>query len=124
MNESAKEFVKQRMNAMRRQFGDTIPERLQEIIQAWEKWSGDDAEEQGLEVLHRLLHTLAGSAGTFGFIDLGKEAREIESELNALREWDKPASPTEKQAILTQLMALKSSLVNDGDINPDLEIAS
>lgn len=41
-------------------------------------------ERDAFVTLHRLLHTLASSAGTFGFAELGVRARKLEEDLQAL----------------------------------------
>lgn len=42
--------------------------------------------DESVDELHRLLHSLAGSAGTFGFEALGQGARKIEYQVVALKE--------------------------------------
>ena len=45
----------------------------------------NDANEQGSwKTLHRHLHTMAGSAGTFGYDELGDRARELEDQINTI----------------------------------------
>ncbi|MET3108201.1 chemotaxis protein histidine kinase CheA [Oxalobacteraceae bacterium GrIS 2.11] len=44
---------------------------------------GQNAEDQPTwKTLHRQLHSLAGSAGTFGYTELGDRARELENRIN------------------------------------------
>lgn len=50
-------------------------ERLEELASRLDKCpSGANAQDE----LHATLHTMAGTAGTFGFVSLGKKARELE----------------------------------------------
>ncbi|MEN3362895.1 MAG: hypothetical protein V7606_169 [Burkholderiales bacterium] len=63
------------LNAM---FTAGLPKRLSDIQAAMLAFIREPGDKTHLELLHNLLHSLAGSAGTFGFDEIGKRARQFE----------------------------------------------
>jgi len=63
-----------KLRALQQRFIKELPDRLDVIEQQWRTVNVADAKNDFL----RLVHSLAGSAGTFGFFRLGDQAREIE----------------------------------------------
>lgn len=74
-----------RFAALQRDWQSQLPGKLREAQERLDACSATPQDEAGLEALHRLLHTLAGSAGTFGLAELGVQARAVEHELDGLR---------------------------------------
>ncbi|MBC3875772.1 diguanylate cyclase [Undibacterium flavidum] len=58
-----------------------LPAKLAEIETSAQRFQADPTDRENFIVLHRLLHTMAGSAGTFGFPDVGDQARDLEVRL-------------------------------------------
>ena len=70
--------------ALRQQFKEQLPQRLQAVRALYEgmdlqAWQAADAE-----LLHRQVHSLTGSAGTFGMMSLSVLARELEQQIAGL----------------------------------------
>jgi len=63
-----------KLRALQMRFIEELPSRLTDIEREWQ--SGH--ETSASSVFYRLVHSLAGSAGTFGFPRLGTRARELE----------------------------------------------
>lgn len=59
-----------------------LPGKLAEIDALWARAGGMNGDEVALVDLHRLLHTLAGSAKTFGLASVSTAAREAETALS------------------------------------------
>jgi chemotaxis protein histidine kinase CheA len=74
----------ERFEALCRDWRRQLPQRLQEIQARLAACRAAPDDADGLRELHRLLHTLAGSAGTFGLDALGEQARAIEHAVDAL----------------------------------------
>nr|WP_315396570.1 Hpt domain-containing protein [uncultured Duganella sp.] len=75
-----------RLAALNEKFALTVPATLEKIAAALaacvaEGAGGRAPAPASLQRLHELLHGVAGSAGTFGFGTLGREARRIEQML-------------------------------------------
>ena len=66
-----------RLQALSDMFGASVPARMEEIARALAA-AGDAPDAHQLERVHHALHTVAGSAGSFGFLVLGEEARRLE----------------------------------------------
>ncbi len=58
-------------------------EKMNEAFALCQAGAGTEADASWVE-LHRLLHSLAGAAGSFGFDALGAQARHIELQVKAL----------------------------------------
>jgi len=64
----------------------TLPARLAQLESFAVGLAGRGREAGPLQDLERLAHSLAGSAGTFGFPDLGEAARALELAIGEVRE--------------------------------------
>lgn len=76
MNQSATEALTQRYRA-------SLPEKQSELALAWEQWLAIPGEHGAKLKLQSLVHKLAGSAGLYGFEDLGRQARAVDGTLAA-----------------------------------------
>jgi HPt (histidine-containing phosphotransfer) domain-containing protein len=80
------------LRALGDKFAATVPERMDTIVQALAA-AGSEPDQAALERVHHALHTVAGSAGSFGFTVLGSQARRLEGGVRELlaSEGDWPA---------------------------------
>ena len=88
-----------KLNAIRQKFIDSMPGRLEQITDGWQKMK-DHSEEVGkqpsdktrderiLNELIKVVHTLAGSGQTYGYSALGRHAKVFENSLKAVRDRD------------------------------------
>jgi diguanylate cyclase (GGDEF)-like protein len=83
-NKQREEALNEALRAVELLFLSKLPARLNEIQQALMQFALHPKEPESLALLHRLLHTMAGSAGTFGFTSIGLEAKVLESKLKPL----------------------------------------
>jgi len=58
-----------------------LPAKFLEIETAIQRFQIAPADRENFSLLHRSLHTMAGSAGTFGFPEMGEQARILEMQL-------------------------------------------
>ncbi len=77
--------IQAQLQALREGYARQLPEKLAEVEALWQAltdgvWAWDKAEG-----LQRLTHTLAGSAPTFGFPEVGQQARKLEQRAKAWR---------------------------------------
>ena len=74
----------------------------------------DDTARRALETLHRLGHTLAGSAGSFGYAAVGENARHLE---NFCAEYvgQKTLPPQERFADIRDLIADIRRAIESGE---------
>lgn len=74
----------EKLRALEQVFLQKLPSKFDEIFDALNQYIADAKNKEALSLLHRHLHTMAGSAGAFGFEALGAQARIFESRLKPL----------------------------------------
>jgi len=74
-----------RLQALRDKYAASVPERMAAIRDALVLCQGSLIPLH-IEQLHHALHSVAGSAGSFGLAALGDEARRIEQMVRAVME--------------------------------------
>jgi HPt (histidine-containing phosphotransfer) domain-containing protein len=72
------------MEQFRADFARQLPERVQEAQAHLQAALANPGDEIPLCELHRVVHKLAGSCGTFGLREIGDTARGIEGQLDAI----------------------------------------
>lgn len=94
------------LDLFRAQFAEQLPARMAEAGAALAAWRAEPGSDARLRDLHRVLHRLAGSAGTFGMPAFGAACRAVELQLEALLERPERGE-ADVAAIATQLAALE-----------------
>ncbi len=69
---------RQRLLAVREKYLHTLPDTITRIEECWSRLLEDRSDRDGVGMLHGMLHTLAGSAPSFGLAELGDAARGCE----------------------------------------------
>lgn len=69
------------MEAIRQSYCAALPEKLARIEHLWQSLQRNTGDNTSYEEFYRLLHSMAGSAETFGLPDLTKAARRIVQQL-------------------------------------------
>jgi periplasmic divalent cation tolerance protein len=91
MASAADPAFQDRLQALRDKYAASVPERMAAIREALVLCQGSLAAPH-IEQLHHALHSVAGSAGSFGLHALGGEARRIEQLVRGVMEagapWD------------------------------------
>ena len=91
---------------LRNAYRAALPQRISEICVRWASVQrGYDTTVEQRE-FQRLVHTFAGSAGTFGFHALGDMARELEDFLNESDDGPKDQRHAEIERRLAMLRSL------------------
>ncbi len=72
-----------RLQELRDRYTEDLPEKIA-AINAHRKSLDEQWDWNVVNVLHQMVHSLAGSGGSFGYAQLGGQAREIEIELKAI----------------------------------------
>lgn len=74
--------LQERLQQLGQQFAERLRQELPQLTQQGEQLleAGDEQRRHLLQALRDQLHRLAGSAGTFGFDQLGQQARELEQQ--------------------------------------------
>ncbi|WP_431064556.1 PAS domain S-box protein [Methylotuvimicrobium sp.] len=101
------------LQELRTEFIDRLPERIDAIRSQFQHIDPSAWRPEEAEILHRLIHGLSGSTGTFGMQSLSDAARDMEIRLSDLLRSGLPPVETEWQAVGIALDRL-SRLVSIG----------
>ncbi|MDC8756650.1 Hpt domain-containing protein [Janthinobacterium fluminis] len=73
-----------RLNALNDKYAANVPGLMAAIAEALARCEAQGRAPPALAALHKTLHAVAGSAGTFGFAALGLECRRLEQLLRRI----------------------------------------
>lgn len=68
MTDDKKLRLQQRMAALHEKYCKQLPEKYQEIENSWNEYQTDLSNPDFIDTFYRLIHTLKGTAATFGFV--------------------------------------------------------
>ena len=97
------------MDGLREYFAGRLPERLAEIEDACRAARDSGFTGEPLRTFHRLVHSLAGAGGTFGFPEVSEVSRGLERLLKTSLATDASLSVSqigEIESFLTRLRAI------------------
>ena len=87
--------LKEKLKALRDAYGTQLPTKLAKVEGFWSHLCNKPWDWAVTEDLHRSVHTLAGSAPTFGFNEAGQNARQVEL---VLKDWvNNQISPSDSE---------------------------
>lgn len=75
---SPQQLFQQFLDEQRSEYGRSLPGKVAQIDALWRVAAAGESEAQSRLQLERLAHTLAGTAGTLGFVAVGQAARALE----------------------------------------------
>jgi HPt (histidine-containing phosphotransfer) domain-containing protein len=78
------EDMQGKVDLMAKVFLGRLPVRFEKINEAFAQCSANLGDDGAWTELHRLLHSLAGAAGTFGFDAMGQHAKQIEKQVERI----------------------------------------
>ena len=91
-----------RLSELNDKFAASLPHTLARLAGARTAFDAAHPEQLLVHEMHAILHTLAGSAATFGFRVLGQQARALEQRLRVFTTFDAVA-PDDWEAWLAEL---------------------
>lgn len=100
----------QMLKLLRENYAVALPERLVVLQQYWQALLAAKTTEKRKdagELLLREVHSLAGSAGTFGFPELGEQAKQLESFLHGCAPFGNLLLPAQQTQITARLVGLE-----------------
>ena len=78
--------IKDKLTNLRKAYAAQLPEKISRIEKDWVALQADPDNTEGTRALLRAVHTLNGSAASFGFKEVSTAAGELESELKTVVE--------------------------------------
>ncbi|WP_341917367.1 Hpt domain-containing protein [Polaromonas sp. YR568] len=104
------------LDQQRADYRRALPEKMAHIRALWTAVAGDD-DMALLTDLERLVHTLAGTAGTLGFREVGAAARALELLLEQAAPAGQVPLPPQRAEIALAVDALQASLPADDPLS-------
>ena len=101
-----------RLAVIRRAYIAELPRKITDLNLAWNDAQANDWQPVQVQVLHRLVHNLAGSGATFGFSVVSDCARALESALRVLLQ---PGPTDDVEAARNLLPTLFKALIASMD---------
>jgi diguanylate cyclase (GGDEF)-like protein len=117
-----KSNFEQHLEKLKNEYKAQLPVKLEAIVTDWNRLNHQWNPEL-MVTLHRNVHSLIGTSGTFGFTDISKTARELETQLKPLIDLHDNANAiiNEQQesvnAVIAKLTHLISPAENTADNN-------
>jgi len=108
--------VAEKLNALKRAFQQQLAGKFTDIRSLCSELEHNTISQEQLHELHRLVHSLAGSAGTFGAIAVGSMSRELEVMIKPLAQGKTSLDPETIQRINEVLQRLNKAC---NEWNPD-----
>ena len=96
-----------KMKVLRDAYAAQLPDKLALLNQVWSSLPSARWDEAGFNTLHRMVHSLSGSAKTFGFSGLGEAARSLELELNKFSQDCIAPDEAQRQYVVSMLGQLQ-----------------
>jgi len=103
------EGFEEELQALKDSYADQVPQKLAEIDELWATLVDDGWDEETFKTLHRMAHSMAGSAQVFGFTAMGKSARELEMLLKAVSNSGEPLSTAQYAELPVLVEAVHAS---------------
>lgn len=110
MSEDKKRQLKNRMQALHEKYCQQLPQKYHEIEDSWNEYRADLSNPEFIETFYRLVHTLKGTAATFGFVTQADICFEIQKSLLNVIE-DHSVLPSDSVELIQQhLNTLKDNI--------------
>ena len=94
------------MQRFQQEFAQQLPARLQEARQLLAACRAAPGDAERVRDLQRCMHKLAGSAGTFGMMEVSRRARVIEEQMQGLsKQEQRDAAAFDRVAVLIEALA-------------------
>lgn len=110
MGAEDQEALRRKLEAVHQTYLSRLPAKLAAIKADWAGLTEAEDPRARLRELHRELHSLVGSAGTFGYDRLSRQARLAERHIKDLLEADRLPTPPERRRGAELLQGLESLL--------------
>ncbi|MDH5394669.1 MAG: Hpt domain-containing protein [Gammaproteobacteria bacterium] len=109
-NDDKQQKLKAKMLALREKYCLALPEKYQDIEKSWIDYQADLSNPEFIETFYRLIHTLKGTASTFGFVTQGDICFEVQKLIIDAKENNAIISPDEIRQIQHHLDDLKKNI--------------
>lgn len=106
MDSSEKDEFLSKLNELKKEYADTLPEKLKSLEQLAASLGSISVKSDVFLQLIRAVHNLLGSGGSFGFPELSERAFKLEKVLRDWQESDVPLGELEQKTIHKHLESM------------------
>lgn len=110
MTDEKKRKLQERMAALHKKYCDQLPDKYHEIEDSWKQYQTNFSNPAFIELFYRLIHTLKGTAATFGFIKQADICYEIQKLLLTVKEDQSSLPESSITQIHEHLAELKANI--------------
>lgn len=110
MGDEKKRKLQERMAALHQKYCRQLPEKYQEIEECWKEYQADLNKSASIETFYRLIHTLKGTAATFGFVKQADICFKVQKILLHVKESHSVLKQNDVQKIQMYLDELKANI--------------
>jgi len=103
--------VNVRLEDLRKQYALNLPEKVRKVTDSIRAFLAVPRDRVLLELAHRVVHSLTGSSGTYGFDELSRTARGAERVLSESLEGGTPPSSERQHQLREMIFSLGSQAV-------------
>ncbi|MBF0380734.1 MAG: diguanylate cyclase [Magnetococcales bacterium] len=108
MDESKKKELLLKLENSKKNYKNQLPNKILKIEQTWDLLINDPWDQDRFITFHRMVHTIAGSSGTFGLPAVGDVARQLEIIVKGQLELEEEPSVHIREKIHDELLNLSS----------------
>lgn len=110
MSDDKQQSLEVRMKALKEKYCRQLPEKYNEIETSWNEYQNDLTNIDFIETFYRLIHTLKGTAATFGFVTQADICFEIQKLLLDVKENHSALEENTIQTIQKYMNELKNNI--------------
>jgi len=111
MASSSQSDIEQKLALLQAEFKRTLPDKVTDIEESWESVLKNGSKGSALETCHRMVHTLAGSGGTFGATVVTTASREVIQAIKSIE--NKSDLSSGIKLIITDLISKLKTVANN-----------
>lgn len=78
--------LEEKLNKLREQYAAELPEQVTDIYKYWQQLINNPGDQETIQQLLKICHSLSGTGASFGFTLLSEHTREIEHFLRPISE--------------------------------------
>lgn len=119
MTDDKKRKLKERMTALHKKYCNQLPDKYHEIQLSWKQYQTDLSNPIFIEKFYRLIHTLKGTAATFGFVKQSDICFDIQKELLKVKENQSTLAESSVSKIQQHLSKLEANISSPAEEIPD-----
>ncbi len=107
--------LQEKLRLLAESYAVKLPDKIDQIDQMWRQLQAEWNEE-GLQTLHRTVHSLTGSGKTFGFAEISVVAHDLEGILKGIMKLRTPANDQQGAQVQKKIEDLRQATSHDSSV--------